>query len=317
MTIKEPNKKRKANVAIVTRTKDRPLLLVRCLESVLNQDYSDWIQVVVNDGGNREVVDDVIERYEQRYSGRLTLLSNEVSVGMEAASNIGLRATESRFVVILDDDDTWDPKFLSKMVAALEQPEFPDVKGAACHIEIVYERVEGSSIIEERRANFNSRIDYAELVNLMAWNRFTPVCFMFERSALDTVGMFDESLPVCVDWEFNIRFLSKFEITVIKEKLAFYHQRRKSRDNYGNSVHADWDEHRKYRARLSNKWIREGLSKGTVGLGELFILSNIIDYNEQHRQLLERRERRRILSRLRNLFDDGRRWVRKTVFCAK
>ena len=101
----------------------------RCLESVLNQDYSNWIQVVINNGGSRGTVDAVINKYEDGYSGRIILINNETSVGMEAASNIGIRATQSRFVVILDDDDTWDPKFLSKMVAALEQPEFPDVRG--------------------------------------------------------------------------------------------------------------------------------------------------------------------------------------------
>ena len=148
-------------------------------------------------------------------------------------------------------------------------------------------------------------MEYAELASLVAWNRFATMSFMFERSALDAVGMFDESLPVCGDWEFNIRFLSKFEITVLKETLAFYHQRRKAKGSYGNSLFARSDEHRKYRARLSNRWIREGLSNGTLGLGKLFILSNLIDSNEQYRQLIERRERRRIFSRIRSLIPQG------------
>ena len=39
-------------VAIITRTKDRPFLLPRAIDSVLKQTQGDWIHVIVNDGGD-------------------------------------------------------------------------------------------------------------------------------------------------------------------------------------------------------------------------------------------------------------------------
>ena len=52
-------------VAIVTRTKNRPLLLERALNSVLGQSFADWHQIVVNDGGDPAPVDALAERYRE------------------------------------------------------------------------------------------------------------------------------------------------------------------------------------------------------------------------------------------------------------
>ena len=49
-----------AAVAIITRTKDRPLLLRRAVESVLGQTHADWVHVIVNDGGDPAAVEQVV-----------------------------------------------------------------------------------------------------------------------------------------------------------------------------------------------------------------------------------------------------------------
>jgi glycosyltransferase involved in cell wall biosynthesis len=82
------------SVSIITRTKDRPLLLERAIKSVLNQTYSEWIHVVVNDGGDAKSVQSLLDQYRTQYAGRLCLVTNNRSLGMEAASNVGLRSCE-------------------------------------------------------------------------------------------------------------------------------------------------------------------------------------------------------------------------------
>ena len=281
-----------AAVAIVTRTKDRPLLLERCINTVLDQTFHDWIHAIVNDGGEPGPVDEFAAKHAQRYAGRLIVIHKETSVGMEAAANIGVRATQSKYIVVLDDDDTWDPTFLSKVVTALEARETDDVKGVICHTDHVYERLVGREIIEERRVDFNGTMATVDLARLIARNRFTPVSFLFERSAMEVVGMFNEALPVCGDWDFNIRFASQFEIAVVREKLAYYHQRCAARDAYGNTVHAGWEDHQKYRVRMSNQWLRQALSTGAISVAEIFLLSNVIgSYERLEREIAHLRRR--------------------------
>ena len=52
-----------SRVVVVTRTKDRPVLLRRAMESVLSQSFQDWVHVVVNDGGDPVPVDWLAAEY--------------------------------------------------------------------------------------------------------------------------------------------------------------------------------------------------------------------------------------------------------------
>jgi hypothetical protein len=81
--------------------------------------------------------------------------------------------------------------------------------------------------------------------------------------------MFDESLPVIGDWEFNIRFLMKYDVLVIKESLANYHVRTDAKKEYENTVTAQKDTHAFYRALIINKHIRDDLQSGHLTKGDL------------------------------------------------
>jgi glycosyltransferase involved in cell wall biosynthesis len=50
-------------VAVVTRTKDRPVLLERAIQSVHSQTMKDFIHVIYNDGGDASSVDALVEKY--------------------------------------------------------------------------------------------------------------------------------------------------------------------------------------------------------------------------------------------------------------
>ena len=76
-----------ATVGIIMRTKNRPLLLERALNDVLRQVFTDWTMVIVNDGGDPAPVDDLVRRYAEAFRGRVAVVHNRTSVGMEAASN--------------------------------------------------------------------------------------------------------------------------------------------------------------------------------------------------------------------------------------
>ena len=129
----------RSRVAVIIRTKDRGRLLARALDSVLGQTFSDWRIVIVNDGGSRAQVDDALEPRLSRIGDRLLRLDNEASLGMEAASNLGIRAVDSEFIAVHDDDDEWAPEFLATTVSYLE--EHPSDGGVSVETEIVYERL--------------------------------------------------------------------------------------------------------------------------------------------------------------------------------
>ncbi len=183
------------------------------------------------------------------------------------------------------------------MLTVIETETWPNTRGVFCHTEIIYEEIRGSQIVETGRKDFNGWLNSINLLELFAWNRFTPVCFLFERSALEEVGLFDETLPVLGDWDFNLRFLEKFDITVHPKYLAFWHQRPQKKSGLCNSIFDSKDMHELYRSRLINKWLRQGLQRGTMTYGELFSFSLIL---ENHRTMESRLNR--IRQRLKKFF---------------
>ena len=268
-------------VAVVTRTKDRAVLLRRAIESVLSQGLADWVHVIVNDGGDPAPVDALVAGFQDRYAGRLQVIHNPRSLGMEAASNVGLRATDSRYVVIHDDDDSWEPDFLAATVAFLDSQGDGRVAGVITHSVRIDERIAGGQVEIERRQPYNDWVRSITLFRMAGGNMFPPISFLFRRDMLERVGYYREDLPVLGDWEFNLRFLARHDIGVLPRPLALYHHRPSNTDPaYANSIFGAQDKHALYDALIRNELMRQDLDTGRLGLGTLVNLG-------QHLSLLE------------------------------
>ena len=259
-------------VAIITRTKNRTIFLRRAIHSILSQTFQDWLVVIVNDGGDKEAVDILVEEFAEKWQGRIKVIHHQHATGMEAASNHGIRESKSYYLAILDDDDTWDPTFLEKCVTYLDNRNFPEIAGVVTQVVEVFERVEDDKIIEERKQPLDS-LNHQYLVPLSAMagrNLFTSNSFVYERKALDKIGYYREDFSVLGDWEFNLRFLCKYEIAVIAEKLAFYHKRvPTAAPEFQNSLFAETAKgHQAQLVLLQNSILRQDLEKNGAGLSQ-------------------------------------------------
>ncbi len=257
-------------VGIITRTRDRPVLLRRALAGVRDQLYPHWQLVVVNDGGDPRAVESERCAAGLESDPRVQVVHHTESHGMEAASNAGIRRTESDYIVIHDDDDSWQPEFLQTMIDALANRPHPRCRGMICHTTRVVERVELGTVLECERAPFNAHVGSVVFMEMLDENLFPPISFLYERAVWEELGGYDESLPVLGDWEFNLRFLMQYDIGVVPELLANYHHRPpEARDAYANTVTAGHDLHRRIEDRLRDRWIRRDLAAGKPGLGAL------------------------------------------------
>lgn len=254
-------------VSVITRTCNRPIFLRRLFENLCLQRFSDFVWIIVNDGGDKEFVNNL--SYEAGQKGiEVSVIHHEFNMGMEAASNSGISASQSKYIVILDDDDTWESNFLLEMTSFLENKS-EIYGGVVSHSSIVEEEVSGSRIIEKKRYIYNGFLQNIYLAQLANENVFNVNAFLFKRSCLDVVGSYDESLPVRGDWDFNIRFSRFFDIGVIPKPLANWHQRSPSIGSNSNSVVGQKHLHREIDARIRNKFLREDLNSGKLGLGFL------------------------------------------------
>jgi glycosyltransferase involved in cell wall biosynthesis len=269
--------KQTPRVSIVTRTKNRPALLGRAIDSALAQTLTSWEMIIVNDGGERSPVDALVKAVRKVANGRLKVVHNAKSLGMEAASNKALAVARGEFAVIHDDDDSWAPAFLEKAVAHLDDAD-PCVGGVVTHSAKITESLEGDTVTILGSEPYTPGLMAITLMAMARSNMFPPIAFLYRRSVLKTLGKYNAKLPVLGDWEFNLRFLEHFEIEVIQESLANYHIRPSTRSGiYSNTVIGGLDQHLKYDTRLRNELMRQDMRKGRPGLGFLVNMGRMLN----------------------------------------
>lgn len=257
-----------SRVAVITRTKDRIITLNRTLESLTKQSYKSFTWVIVNDGGDQNPVDDIAA--QARDLGVKTQVLHLSSSGRWKAGNTGVQESRSEFIILLDDDDTWDPCFLQETVSFLD--ETPSVGGVVTWTRIIHEVIEADQIRTISTEIFNEHLQSVYLIDITRRNLFTTNAFLYRRSTLKDIGHYDDSLPVLADWDFHLRFLEKYDIGVVPKAISNWHLRAQSGGDLGNTVLAGGDRHVFYDAVIRNRLLRKDLQAGRFGLGVLVSL---------------------------------------------
>lgn len=234
-------------VLIVMRARWRQELLARALRSVMSQTYTNWILHIVNDGGPAALIAAEIAPYQTLIGHRIKVTHHTRQHGMEAASNKAITTTDSDFIVIHDDDDSWSPDFLAAMVGFLHRT---GAHAAICQSRIVHEIWDGQAYVTQRKEPPLPATARIEPADLAAANMFPPISFLFRRSVFERVGGFHEGLPALGDWHFNRRVAELGAIPVLPEVLAFWHHR-DAVDRAPNSLVRS--DHIRF-----TDWVREG-----------------------------------------------------------
>ena len=270
--------RQRARVAVITRTRDRPLMLRRCIESVLDQSLPDWLHLIVNDGGNPHVLALLIAEYAARYRGRVQVIHNPKCLGMQNASNVGVQAASGDYLCIHDDDDTWQPNFLRECVDFLDdQGADSPVQGVVTQTIRVLEEINADGSIDELQREDYLPIKSIDLFAAATNNPFAPIAFLYRRAVHERVGLFDERFSVIGDWDFNLRFLIHYEIGVLERRLAGYHWRHCSKGTvYANTVTDALEVHLQKTLEMRNHYLRLDLQEGRLGLGYLLNTAKLL-----------------------------------------
>ena len=263
-------------VTIVMRTFERPVMLVRAIASVQNQSFVDWQLVVVNNGGDPKLVDAAVKvALQANPSSSIRVIHLDDRCGMEEASNRALAGCDSEFFVIHDDDDSWREGFLATAVEAARANA--SAAAVVTGVTKIQETYRGGKVWPVAYENFyldEGRLTYRGMIGN---NTFPPIAALFRTRLLTDIGMFDASLPVLGDWEFNLRAVNAGGFVYVNERLANYHTRTPDSDRAsGNSITLGEDLHRDVKLRLQNRWLSEpavnGVNKGALSISAQLVL---------------------------------------------
>lgn len=192
-------------VSVIIATYNMGQFVSRAIASVLAQQQVDLELIVVDDGSTddtRQVLDDV------RGEPRVRILEQE-NQGQPRAKNAGIRAARGNFIAFCDADDYWLPGKL-----ALQLPLFASNPRAG----VVYSTIRLLSEDGTLSTPQDHLLCRGEILETLFVRNVVPFgTAVVRRECLDQVGVFDESIPMGIDWDLWLRIAAAWEFDYVAE----------------------------------------------------------------------------------------------------
>ncbi len=219
--------KKAPKVSVILPTYKRPDYFREALNSVINQTFSDYEIIVVDDGTPGDENKKICDAFPKVKYHKITN-----SGGPIIPRNTGLALAKGKYIAFLDDDDIWLPEKLSFQVDILENnPDYGLVHGY-CKV-IDNEGKETGEIVGRLR---DSRLKHGYVFDRMVGN-FTVMLSsaLIKKEIIEKTGPFDENIPAAgEDMEFFTRIAFYTQFFYLDRPLLFYrvHEEGISRNNY-------------------------------------------------------------------------------------
>ncbi len=194
-------------VSVVIPTYNREQYITKAIDSVLSQTYSD-IEIIVIDDGSTDNTQSILKPY-----GESIRCYYQKNAGIAGARNAGIRRSSGRYVAFCDSDDYWLPDKLEKQMDLFgAHPEYGMVASQCASV-----RLDGR-FREKNRPGRSGLV----LNDLFVKNFIRTSSAVITRQCLDTVGLFDETLRECEEYDLWLRIAAQFPVGFINESLAVY-----------------------------------------------------------------------------------------------
>jgi glycosyltransferase involved in cell wall biosynthesis len=199
-------------VSVIIPTHNRARFLGEALDSVLGQTFflgegASAFELLVVDDGSTDGTEEV-----SRSRGRAVRYVRQDHLGVSPARNRGLALAGGRFIAFLDSDDLWDPRKIEIQVEYMRnQP------GAMVSLT--------EEIWIRRGVRVNPRKIHRKHSGWV-FERFLPLCLLslssalFRREIFDEIGLFDEELPACEDYDLGLRLAARYPVHLHPEPLT-------------------------------------------------------------------------------------------------
>ena len=252
-------------VSIILPTYNRESLVIDSIQSVLQQSYTDFELIIVDDGSDddtRELIttinDDRIKYHllpHSGYTGRL--------------KNFALKQALGEYIAFIDSDDMWKSGKLENQVALLEQN--PSIGFSITDVTTF----KGDTILIDHSYQLRHTIQCTNIFQSMKESRFLVYIptLVIRKSCFERIGYFDESMR-SGDFHFNMRLAYHFDAGIIYESTVWrrVHDSNMSEqipfENYGEYV--DTFDYLYKSKMIEKKYQRQARSVAFYKMGKMY-----------------------------------------------
>lgn len=195
-------------ITVIIPTWNRAHLLERALDSVLRQTVCCSEIIVVDDGSTDETEALLAER-KKKYP--LLHVLRQENKGPAAARNLAIKAAKNEYLAFLDSDDHWYKTKLEKQFSSLAESDFL--------ISHTYEKwLRRGKHLNQKKIHIPRHGDiFDHCLRLCAVGMSTV---MVKKELFARVGLFDETMRCCEDYDFWLRTSAFYPFLLIEEVLT-------------------------------------------------------------------------------------------------
>jgi len=196
------------SVSVIIPTYNRAQKVVRAISSVLCQTFNDY-EILVIDDGSTDNTKTAIAKFDEQ----ITYIEQSSNLGVSVARNTGIRRSNAPFIAFLDSDDYWLPKKLAAHMDFFKTYPYAQI----CQTEEIWIR-RGHRVNPKKRHLKPSGDIFEPSLKLCL---VSPSAVMLRRSLFEEVGLFDEELIACEDYDLWLRISCQYPVYLIRQQLVF------------------------------------------------------------------------------------------------
>lgn len=197
------------SVSVIIPTHNRMDLLHRALKSVDAQSVVPSEIIVVDDGSSDGTAEMLVKQFPHVH---YIFQENQ---GVSKARNVGIEHAKGDWVALLDSDDEWLSNKLERQLQQLKLN--PQIR--LCHTEEIWIRCGKRVNAMNKHRKYGGYI-YNECLPLCV---ISPSSVVIHREIFQDVGLFDETLPACEDYDLWLRVCSQYPVVFSEEPLIIKH----------------------------------------------------------------------------------------------
>jgi len=200
-------------ISVIIITKNRASFIAKAIESVLNQTFTDW-ELIILDNDSNDGTEGIVACYKAK-DNRIKYQKNPKDQGISKSRNVAISLSRGKYIAMLDSDDYWiDKNKLQKQFDFLEKnPDFGMIGSAIVCVDKNGEKI---------RDYFYETEDKKIRRRILIRNQFTQSSVMFRKSVLDEIEGYSETLNVAEDFDLWLEIGRRYKFANLKDQTTAY-----------------------------------------------------------------------------------------------
>lgn len=195
-------------ITAIIPTYNRAEFLSRTINSVLNQTYT-IDEILLIDDGSTDQTQIVLEKFKSY----MTVIQTE-NFGVSHARNIGIKSAKNDWLAFLDSDDEWCKDKIEKQIKLHEKNN------------ILFSHTAERWIRDGKNIKYPNKLAKPSgmcFLDNLSTCKIAASSVMVHKRVLNDVGLFDESMSVCEDYDMWLRVSEKYKVGLVKEEGIIKH----------------------------------------------------------------------------------------------